>query len=54
MAVGAAIWGALAKKFGIPDALLAAAVVLACGVFALRGHRITASELEQAPALVRD
>jgi MFS family permease len=54
MAVGATIWGALAQKIGIPDALLTAAIVLACGVFALRGHRITASELEEAPVLVRD
>ena len=54
MAVGATLWGALAKRIGVPDALAVAAVVLALGVFALRGHRITASELELAPALVRD
>ncbi len=54
MAVGATLWGALAKRIGIPDALGVAAVVLALGVFALRGHRITASELELAPAVVRD
>ena len=54
MAVGATLWGALAKRIGVPDALGAAAVVLALGVFALRGHRITASELELAPAVVRD
>jgi MFS family permease len=54
MAVGATLWGALAKQIGVPDALGVAAVVLALGVFALRGHRITASELELAPALVRD
>lgn len=54
MAVGATLWGALAKRIGVPDALGAAAVVLALGVFALRGHRITASELELTPAVVRD
>jgi MFS family permease len=54
MAVGAALWGALAKKIGVPDALDAAAIVLALGVFALRGHRITMTELELAPAVVRD
>ena len=54
MAVGATLWGAVAKKIGVPDALGMAAVVLALGVFALRGHRITASELELTPAVVRD
>src|SRR5271169_5606836 len=54
MAVGATVWGALAKRIGVPDALGVAAVALALGVFALRGHRITASELELAPAVIRD
>jgi MFS family permease len=54
MAIGATFWGAVAKQFGIANALSAAAVVLACGVMALRGHRITASELEMTPAVVRD
>ena len=54
MAVGATLWGALAKRIGVPDALGMAAVALAMGVFAMRGHRITASELELAPAVVRD
>ncbi len=54
MAVGATLWGALAKRIGIPDALGVAAVALALGVFALRGHRITASELDLTPAVVRD
>ncbi len=54
MAVGAALWGALAKIIGVPDALGAAAVALALGVFALRGHRITANELDMTPVVVRD
>jgi MFS family permease len=54
MALGATMWGALAKRIGVPDALAAAAVVLTLGVLALRGHRITASELELSPAVVRD
>jgi MFS family permease len=54
MALGATLWGALANRIGVPDALAAAAVVLALGVLALRGHRITASELELSPAVVRD
>jgi len=54
MAIGATLWGALAKRIGVPDALGAAAAVLALGVFALRGHRITATELELTSAVVRD
>ncbi len=54
MAIGATLWGALAKRTGVPDALGVAALVLALGVFALRGHRITASELDLTPAVVRD
>jgi MFS family permease len=54
MAVGATLWGALANRIGVPDTLSVAAFALALGVFALRGHRITASELELAPAVVRD
>jgi len=54
MAVGATLWGALAKRIGVPDALGVAAVALALGVFAMRGHRITASELDMTPAVVRD
>jgi MFS family permease len=54
MALGATMWGALAKRVGVPDALATAAVVLTLGVLALRGHRITASELELSPAVVRD
>ena len=54
MAIGATLWGALAKQIGIANALTVAAAVLACGVLALRGHRITATELEMSPAVVRD
>ena len=54
MALGATLWGAVAKQIGIADTLTVAAAVLACGVLALRGHRITASELELSPAVVRD
>src|SRR3982074_106433 len=54
MAVGATLWGALANKIGVPDALGVASVALALGVLALRGHRITASELGLAPAVIRD
>jgi hypothetical protein len=54
MAIGATLWGALAKEIGVSNALSVAAAALALGVFALRGHRITASELELSPVVVRD
>ena len=54
MALGATLWGALAKLYGIPNTLTFAAIALAAGVLALRGHRITANELELAPAVIRD
>ena len=54
MAVGSAAWGALASRFGVPDALLGSAVALALGVFAVRHYRLTSEEMELAPAVVRD
>jgi predicted MFS family arabinose efflux permease len=54
MAVGATLWGALARRIGISHALAAAAIALVCGVLALRGHRITAKSLELTPTVVRD
>ena len=54
MAIGATLWGALAEKIGVPDALSVAAIALTLGVMALRGNRITANELELAPLVVRD
>jgi MFS family permease len=54
MAVGATLWGALAQWIGVANALSVAAAALALGVLALRRHRITANELQLAPAVVRD
>ena len=54
MAVGATAGGTLAKLIGLPNTLAVTAAALALGVLALRGHRITASELELAPAVIRD
>jgi MFS family permease len=54
MAVGATAGGVLAKVIGLPNTLAVTALALAAGVLALRGHRITACELELAPAVIRD
>jgi MFS family permease len=54
MALGSAAWGALATRVGVPAALLWSALALAAGLFAVRGHRLTAQELEFTPSIVRD
>ena len=54
MAVGSAFWGALASRVGVPAALLWSALALALGLVAVRRYRLTAQELELAPAVVRD
>jgi MFS family permease len=54
MAIGSATWGALATRFGIPTTLLCSALALVAGLLAVRHYRLTAQELELAPAVVRD
>jgi predicted MFS family arabinose efflux permease len=54
MALGSALWGALANREGVPTALLSAALVLVLGLSTIRRHRLTAKELEMAPVVVRD
>ncbi len=54
MAVGSAIWGAVADRVGVPTALLWSAIALVAGLVAVRRYRLTSHELEFAPAVVRD
>jgi len=54
MAVGSALWGALANRSGVPTALLWSAVALLAGLVAVRRYRLTSHELELAPVVVRD
>jgi MFS family permease len=54
MALGSAAWGALADKVGVPTALLASAIALVLGLFTVRHYRLTARDLQLAPAVVRD
>jgi MFS family permease len=54
MALGSAVWGALASRVGIPLALLCSAIALGGGLLTVPRHRLTARELELAPAVVRD
>lgn len=54
MAIGSAIWGALATRVGVPMTLLYSAAALAVGLFTVRRYRLTSHELELAPSVVRD
>lgn len=54
MAVGSALWGAIASRQGVPAALAWSAVAMVVGLTSIRRHRLTAAELKMAPAVVRD
>jgi MFS family permease len=54
MAIGSAVWGALATKVGVPTTMLCAAAALILGLTTVRRYRLTARELELTPAVVRD
>jgi predicted MFS family arabinose efflux permease len=54
MALGSAVWGALATRAGVPAALSYSALALLLGLFTVRHHRLTVRELEFAPSGVRD
>jgi len=54
MALGSAAWGALATKLGVPTTMLASAAVLLAGLATVRKYRLSAKELQFAPAVVRD
>ncbi|HTT20654.1 MAG TPA: MFS transporter [Candidatus Sulfotelmatobacter sp.] len=54
MAVGSALWGAVASRQGVPEALAWSALAMVVGLSTIRRHRLTAVELDMAPAVVRD
>ena len=54
MAIGSALWGAVASRLGVPEALAWSALALVVGLSTIRRHRLTAAELEMVPAVVRD
>jgi len=54
MAIGSALWGAVAVRQGVPEALAWSALAMVVGLSTIRRHRLTAAELEMAPAVVRD
>jgi len=54
MAIGSAVWGALAAREGVPAALAWSALAMLVGLSSIVRHRLTVAELEMAPAVVRD
>jgi len=54
MALGSALWGALATRVGVPTALMYSSFALILGLSTIRRHRLTTQQLEMAPAVVRD
>ncbi len=54
MAVGSAIWGAVAARIGVPGALAWAGLALVAGLLTIRRHRLSFLDLHLAPAVVRD
>src|SRR5215468_10453455 len=54
MAIGSTMWGALATRVGLPNALLCSALALIAGLATIRKHRLSAQHLAMAPSVVRD
>jgi MFS family permease len=54
MAIGSALWGALASRVGIPTTLLYSAIALVAGLVSVRRYPLTSQELQYAPSVVRD
>jgi MFS family permease len=54
MAIGSALWGAVASRQGVPEALAWSALALVLGLSTIGRHRLTATEVEMAPAAVGD
>jgi len=54
MAIGSTLWGALANRIGLPNALLCSALALGAGLLTIRRHRLSTQHLAMAPSVVRD
>lgn len=54
MAIGSVIWGWIADVQDVPSALAWSALAMVVGLCTITRHRLTGSELAQAPAVVRD
>jgi len=54
MAIGSTMWGAVATRVGLPNALLCSALALLAGLLTIRKHRLSARDLALAPSVIRD
>ncbi len=54
MAIGSTMWGALATRVGLRNALLCSALALMAGLVTIRKHRLSSQHLAMAPSVVRD
>jgi hypothetical protein len=54
MAIGSAVWGAIAARQGVPAALAWSSLAMIAGLGTIRKHRLTGAELQMTPAVVRD
>ena len=54
MAVGSAIWGAVAARQGVPAALAWSSLAMVAGLSTIRRHRLSGAALQMAAAVVRD
>jgi MFS family permease len=54
MAIGSAVWGAVASRQGVPAALAWSALAMIAGLSTIRRHRLGAPGLAMAPVVVRD
>jgi MFS family permease len=54
MAIGSALWGALASREGVPVALMWSALAIVVGLTSIRRHRLSRAELALSPAAVGD
>ncbi|MGB6677248.1 MAG: MFS transporter, partial [Terriglobales bacterium] len=54
MAIGSALWGALASRVGIPTTFLCSAIALVAGLVSVRRYPLTSQELQYEPSVVRD
>ncbi|MGA9900106.1 MAG: MFS transporter [Terriglobales bacterium] len=54
MAIGSALWGAVASRVGVPTALMWSAFAMVAGLLAVRRYRLTSQDVAMAPVVVRD
>ncbi len=54
MAIGSALWGAVASRVGVPTTLMWSAFTMVAGLLAVRRYRLTSQDLAMAPVVVRD